>query len=212
MSNEQSSAANNRVLPFIEPFDTKRGEIDEEEQRAVRTKFKNLFSNAQLNHASGTLESVSSTTSLKRRDDSDPNVEWGLLMQEVPAGQADLEQQQEGSDRHTISHVVIQKKIVTPGDWIGTPREMFVYTLGLDGVVRRKDRGDITAALEQQRASGHAITAVTQEQELLNLSGQNDQPISLVEMAGLEDFAQQPGWQTPPALALGIKALGARFR
>jgi hypothetical protein len=210
MSQEQNPSSPQQAPSFIEPYDVKRNDIGAEELQTVHTKFENLFSDVQLGQVEGTRSASgflgTSTTLLKRSDDIDPTVEWSLLVHAVPAGEAQAEQFEIEPEDAVIKHLSISRKDgVTDQDPIGNPRETFIYTLGLDGIVRRKDRGDLAAEKEQMEARQEE--AVISDQELQVLSGQNDQPISLVEMDGLEEFVRQSGWKPPQSLVLGIKAL-----
>jgi hypothetical protein len=152
---------------------------------------------------------------VEKPDDDEANAKWVLAVRNSTDVKPPRDEWE--SAEEIRANINIQKVIG------GRGRDQYSYRLGSDGVVRRYDLGDGFAKAQQERAAGigrkvlPGLDASIDEllkdteakiEELLTVSipnarlaremGLNDQPISLEEMEGLEQFVRQPGFEVPP--------------
>lgn len=221
---DQSPQPNNDPnlgLEFIVPFDGTQPEVESRDRELVASRFTALIEDTFLNNADQVNHFAQSTMPhdsilLDKQVTSD--TKWTLAVDSQTEERPPNDEWESAEEiRGTVS---IQKILNVSGG-----RQMVSYRLGSDGTVRRYDHGDAYEKMQAERAAGlgdiamrvprpgssesveviesqikNIFETVIPNDRLARKMGLNEQPISLEEMEGLEDFVRQPGFEVPPTL------------
>ncbi len=213
---QEQHSSPEQELSFIQPFGGEQGVVSEKEQQVVAERFISLFEETLMNNptdAQNFSDDVSKSEYLTMHIQSKatPQIRHTLALRATEmVTESDYDWQQAEEVSKSIGIQVVEEE---------RGGNIYEYRLGSDGVVRRHD---ITKQkLEDQRAfkklGKTAVPGETHEEALVREAaegieelligvqnsrleremGLNDQPISLTEMEGLEDFVRQEGFEVP---------------
>lgn len=215
MSKNEQRRESNPVpfLDFIQTFDGTQPEVDSRERELVSERFNALVADTFLSniHEVKNRDLPLKDSLLLHKEESGSSIGWSLSIEKRTDNRVPSDDWE--SAEEIKADISIQKLQGVFG------RDMTSYRLGSDGVVRRHDLGDIYGKMQAEKELGigrtamfgseaspedlisHAEDMMVQIREfdipnsrLERSMGLNGQPISIVEMEGLEAFVRQPGF------------------
>lgn len=202
---EQPNSDAGRLPWLTVEHDGTQAEISAEEQKLVALKFTSLVDDLMLNHPDkikrrDAVGSATNHLSLKRS--TLPDEHWHIAVK-----QTDVSEASALPDIVEISAISLQRIEGVLG------REGADYYLGLDGVVRRKDFGDIATKVEKESsmdppapredisppeallgltALGNAMGQLIENSRLEQRMGVNMQPVGIAELDALSEYVTHP--------------------